>query len=300
MALNTRGLRAALALALAACAGAPLATHAAPAPVAGAAQPFRIGAFKAFALRDALNVLPNDGKVFGVGRSPAEVAAALRAAGAPTDAITLGVDALLVVGQGRVMLFDTGLGPGVHGALMQSLAQAGVAPTQVTDVFVTHSHGDHVGGLAAADGALAFPNATVRMSAAEWAWMRTHEGQAKLVALIAPEVATFSPGAQVAPGVTAVALPGHTPGHVGYRIRSGGADLFDIGDLAHSAVLSLGHPGWAIGYDADRAQGARTRQTVLPELAASGERVFAPHFPYPGVGRIVRRGDGFALAPALP
>ncbi len=275
-------------------------TWAAPVPVTPGAQDFRLGQLKLFALRDALNVLPNDAKVVGLGRDPAQVAAVLQAAGAPTDKITLGVDALLAEGGGRVMLFDTGLGPGVHGALPQSLAQAGVSPDEVTDVFITHSHGDHVGGLVTADGRLAFPRAVIHMSATEWAWMQGQPKNGALAGAVAPQVRTFTPGAPIVTGVSAVALPGHTPGHVGYEIVSGSQHLFDMGDLAHSAVVSLARSDWAIGYDTDKAQGAATRRATLTRLVASHERVFAPHFPFPGIGRIEAAGDGFAFRPELP
>ena len=123
-----------------------------PQVVEPTAKNFQVGRLQMFALRDAENVLDNDGKVFGVGVGPDAVANVLREAGAPTDKITLGVDALLVKAPDRVMLFDTGLGPGVHGALMGSLAKTGIAPDAVTDVFITHTHGDHVGGLVTAEG----------------------------------------------------------------------------------------------------------------------------------------------------
>ena len=270
-----------------------------PVPVAPAAQGFRLGALKLTALRDALNVLPNDGKVVGLGRDPAEIAAVLQAAGAPIDKITLGVDALLAQGGGRVMLFDTGLGPGVHGVLQESLAQAGVSPDAVTDVFITHSHGDHVGGLVTAGGRLAFLHAVVHMSTTEWAFMRAQPRNPALIAAITPQVRTFKPGIDIVPGVSAVALPGHTPGHVGYEISSGAAHLFDMGDVAHSAVVSLAKPDWAIAYDTDKAQGEATRRATLVRLAASHERVFAPHFPFPGVGRIEAAGDGYVFKPGL-
>ena len=191
-----------------------------PVPVAPAATRFPLGAFTLVPLRDELNVVPNDGSVFGKDQTPAAVASVLAAAGAPTDDVTLGVDALLVVEPGRTVLIDTGLGPNVGGVLMQSLAQAGVAPATVTDVLITHSHGDHVGGLVTAGGALAFPNAVIRMSAPEWAFMQANKAQAALVATITPKVRTFAPGSLVLPGITAIVLPGHTPGHSGYRIMS--------------------------------------------------------------------------------
>lgn len=271
---------------------------AAPQAVAPAATPFMIGGLKAYALRDMLNVVPNDNSVFGVGQTPRAVAAVLAAAGAPTDHITLGVDALLVEEPGHVVLLDTGLGPKVGGVLMASLAKAGVTPDRVTDVLITHSHGDHVGGLITADGQPAFPNAAVRMSTTEWAWMQAH-GPVALVKAITPQVKPFAPGVAILPGITPVALPGHTPGHTGYQIRSGDAQLMDIGDTAHSSIVSLAEPGWAIGYDTDKQQGEATRERLLKQLAGSHERIFAPHFPYPGVGTIAASGDGYAFKPDL-
>lgn len=276
------------------------AVFAMPAEVAPAAAAFHLGTLKLSALRDADNDLANDGSVFGVDVGPAAVAQVLAAAGAPTDKIALGVDALVVQAPGRVMLFDTGLGPHVKGHLMASLARAGLAPTQITDVFITHTHGDHVGGLATTDGHLAFPNAAIRMSAREWAWMQSQARNKAMVALIAPRVRPFEPGDTLAPGVKAIALYGHTPGHVGYEIVSGHDRLIDIGDAAHSAVISLAKPDWAIEYDTDRKAGAVIRRALLTRVAAGHMWVFAPHFPFPGVGHVEAKGDGFVWKPGTP
>ncbi|WP_375380224.1 MBL fold metallo-hydrolase [uncultured Sphingomonas sp.] len=269
-----------------------------PVPIAPAATRFPLGAFTLVPLRDMLNVVPNDGSVFGKDRTTAAVASVLTAAGASTRDVTLGVDALLVEEPGRTVLIDTGLGPKVGGALMQSLAQAGIAPAKITDILITHSHGDHVGGLVTAAGALAFPNATIRMSAPEWTFMQRNAAQTALVSAIAPKVVTFAPGSPVVPGIEAVALAGHTPGHSGYRITSRGAQLTDIGDTAHSSIVSLAEPRWTIGYDTDTIQGRATREKELESLAAGHQRIFAPHFPYPGIGTIVARGGGYAFIPA--
>jgi glyoxylase-like metal-dependent hydrolase (beta-lactamase superfamily II) len=176
---------------------------------------------------------------------------------------------------------------------------AGVTPDQVTDVLITHTHGDHVGGLATPDKKPAFPNARIRMSAKEWAYMQSQPGAKALTATIAPQVQTFEPGQTVVPGVTAVAIDGHTPGHVGYEIVSGRAHLLDIGDTAHSSVISLARPDWVMGFDSDPQVGKASRRALLTRLAASHELIFSPHFPYPGVSRIVADGDAFAWRPAL-
>jgi glyoxylase-like metal-dependent hydrolase (beta-lactamase superfamily II) len=296
----TKGTVHALAAALMLAAGVFGAAVCKPAAVGPAARPFRLGGLELVALRDADNVLDNDGRVFGTGVGPAAVAEVLQHAGAPTDKITLGVDALLVKAPGRIMLFDTGLGPGVRGALMGSLAKAGVSPGDVTDVFITHSHGDHVGGLVGADGGLAFPRAVVHMSAIEWASMKGDPANQALVALIMPRVHPFEPGETVAPGIVALALYGHTPGHVGYEITSGSERLLDIGDTAHSSIVSLAKPDWAIGYDSDPALGRTVRRETLARLAKSHEQVFAPHFPFPGLGTVQVAGEGFSWSPVGP
>jgi glyoxylase-like metal-dependent hydrolase (beta-lactamase superfamily II) len=270
---------------------------AAPEPASPAATRFRVGAFEVTTLRDMLNVVPNDGSVFGTDQTPAAVAGVLEHAGAPTDRITLGVDALLVRTPGHLVLIDTGLGPKVGGVLPGSLRAAGVTPEAVTDVLITHGHGDHVGGLLTAEGRPAFPRATVRLSAAEWQSLRGNSKSAALVAAIGAQVKTFTPGTPVLPGITPVAIAGHTPGHVGYEIASRGQRLLDIGDTAHSSIVSLARPDWAIGYDGDARTGEASRRALLTRLAASHERVFAPHFPYPGVGRIVAAGSGFVWVP---
>jgi glyoxylase-like metal-dependent hydrolase (beta-lactamase superfamily II) len=208
--------------------------------------------------------------------------------------VTLNLGALLVKDGKHVVLIDTGVG----GALQASLALAKVDPASVTDILITHAHGDHVGGLVK-DGKLAFPNATIRMSAAEWSFMQGEADLADTVKIVTGKVQTFTPGSVVVPGITAVGLPGHTPGHSGYEIVSGKAHLIDIGDTAHSSIVSLAKPQWLMGYDTDKAQGRDTRVAELTKLAKSHELVFAPHFPFPSVGHVEAEGDHFVWKPEL-
>jgi glyoxylase-like metal-dependent hydrolase (beta-lactamase superfamily II) len=277
--------------------GFPDAMTPGPATAPPAAWRFRLGALDLTAVRDGRYVTPNDAGDFGSKAGPAAVGRLLAEAGQATDRVTLDVDALLVRAPGHLVLIDTGLGPTDHGVLSRSLVMAGVSPTEVTDVLITHAHTDHVGGLVTTDGRSAFPGAAIRLSAREWDWMQRQAETRKLAAVIAPQVRTFEPGRPVLPGITPIALYGHTPGHVGYEITSQGHRLEDIGDTAHSFIVSLAKPDWTGGIDVDPAAGAVTRRQALEHLATTHELVFSPHFPFPGVGWIVAKSDGFAWKP---
>lgn len=261
------------------------------------AHVFRIGKLAAIALRDGYLEFPNDRKIFGLGRTQEEVDAVLTAAGLPTDKLQLSVQPLLVKTTDRVLLFDTGpaglFGP-TGGQLPGALAEAGVDPQSVTDIFISHSHGDHVGGLVNAQGAPAFPNATIHISAPEWSHMSGQDQYAALVAAIKPKIDAFAPGAELIPAVVkAVEIKGHTPGHSAYRITSGADSLLYVGDSMHHYVISVQQPQWSMAFDGDQTAGAESRKALIADSAASGQRIYAVHFPYPGIGKFEKRGEGF-------
>lgn len=266
------------------------------------AHPFAIGTLEAFVLHDGDITVSNDGSVLPRGEGDDSIDALLAANGLPTDVLRLSVQALLVRAHGRVILFDTGVGDAAFadaGRLGQALRVAGVEPGQVTDIFVSHAHPDHVGGLLDADGGLAFPDATVRMSAPEWAALQADEGRSALAAAIAPRVETFEPGAAaIVPGVDAVPVDGHTPGHSAYRIGDGVAQVLYIGDGAHHHVVSVQRPHWTIAFDGDAPKAGASREALLARAADEGLVLVSPHFPFPGIGRIGRRDGGFTWVPA--
>ncbi len=292
----------------AAPAPAPVAETPPPAPKPENAHNFKIGELSAVALRDGYLEFPNDNKIFGLGHSQDEVNALLTAAGLPTDKLQLSLQPLLVKTSDRVLLFDTGaagaFGP-TAGQLPASLAEAGVDPASVTDIFISHVHGDHVGGLVSAAGAPVFPNATVHISAPEWKFLTTVKpdlakqmgigNRDAIVAAIKPKLDAFKPGAELVPGVVkAMDIKGHTPGHSGYKITSGTDSLLYVGDSMHHSIISVQKPDWPMGFDADQKVGAKSRAAVISDAAASGQRVYAVHFPYPGLGRFEKQGEGYA------
>lgn len=293
-------LAGALGVVLSACSPAPEATE--PDSAAAITSPdvhaFTIGDFQAFALRDGGLSVPNDGNVLAMGEPKADVDALLTRAGLSADTLDLSIQPLLVRAGERLVLFDTGAAGqmGTEGKLPASLAAASVAPDQITDVLISHLHGDHVGGLVR-DGALAFPNAAIRMSADEWTALQADAAMADLVRVIAPKVETFAAGAEVLPGVQSVDIDGHTPGHSGFEIVSDGERLLYIGDTMHHHVISVQRPTWTIAFDGDEAVAEASRQALLARAADQNARVYAFHFPFPGLGRIERREGDFVWTP---
>ena len=290
------------------------AAAAAPATPVAQFQAFKIGSYSAVALKDGALQMPNDGKSFVVGQSNEAVGAALKEGGAPADHFEFSIQPLLVHAGKHVLLFDTGVGNwygDIGGKLPDSLKAAGEKAASVTDIFISHAHGDHIGGLITPSGALAFPNATIHMSAPEWKWLSNlTDAQAKNMAIqhvsafvstIKPKVVPFEPGANLLPGIVkAVELKGHTPGHSGYLIGQGPDSVLVFGDAMHSFVISVGKPAWQVAFDSDQQLGSATRVTLVSDSAASGQRLYSEHFPVPGIGKIVKTKDGTVWQPESP
>lgn len=271
----------------------------------------RIGELTAIALKDGGLQFPNDGGTFGVGHSPEEVAKVLQVAGVPTNELALSIQPLFVRAHDRVLLFDTGAGNNMGdgaGKLGASMQQAGIDPASITDIFISHAHGDHVGGLVDGGGALAFPNATIHMSVPEWNFLKGMDeksapnfgitNHAALMAAVTPKIDAFAPGSEIIPGtVKAVEIKGHTPGHSGYLITSGADSLLYFGDTAHHYVLSVQEPDWTVSFDGDAPAAQASRKEVIAQSAATGQRIYAVHFPFPGLGKFVSRGEGYVWVP---
>ncbi len=274
-------------------------------------QRFKIGSYGAVALKDGALEVPVDGKSFVLGQPNEAVGAVLKAGGAPADHFEFSIQPLLVHAGTHMLLFDTGAGGffgDIAGKLPESMMAAGEKPASVTDIFISHAHGDHIGGLVTTTGALAFPNATIHISVPEWKFLSgLSADEAKnfgiqqvtaLMSAIKPKIVTFEPGADLLPGIVkAVELKGHTPGHSGYRIGTGPDNVLVVGDAMHSYVVSVRKPSWQVAFDADKELGATTRVALVKSCAANGQRLYAEHFPFPGLGKIVKGKHGASWQP---
>lgn len=203
-----------------------------------------------------------------------------------------------------VAIFDTGNGPQAGALLKPTLAAVGIAPEDVTDIAMSHFHPDHINGLST-DGVLEFPNATVHFGQTEFDFLQngpadaTADANAKLQPALDAEAVTFyAAGDEVLPGVTALATPGHTPGHTAWAIQNGDDTLIHFADAVVNAASSVMNPDWSFSFDADAALAIESRRMILDMAATEGSRVLGYHFTFPGLGFIVSEGEGLRFVPA--
>src|SRR5262249_768469 len=161
----------------------------------------------------------------------------------------------------KLILIDTGtagqLAPTAPG-IGPTLAAAGIDPKWVDVILISHFHPDHINGIKNPDGGLNFPNAEISVPATEWAyWMDDANLAAAREAArpgflnvrrifkdIAKDLRHFEPGKEVAPGITSIAAPGHTPGHTSFAVASGNQSLLVLGDVTLHPWLFARHPDW--------------------------------------------------------
>ncbi len=233
-------------------------------------------------------------------------------------AVRTSVIGYLVNTGSKLVLIDTGLGantmmgPGFN-HLLENLKASGYKPEQVDEVYTTHMHGDHIGGLTA-EGKANFPNAVLRSDKHDSDFWLSDEQAAKAAhpmvksmieiakAMYAPYIAAnkFSPfdgETELVPGVHAHPAYGHTAGHTIYTIESQGKKLWLIGDSMHIAALQFPDPSAASMYDTDSKAAVSERKKTFAAIAKAGDLIGAAHLPFPGVGHIRAIGKGYEYRP---
>lgn len=220
-------------------------------------------------------------------------------------------NAFLIRQPGRTVLVDAGprelFGPD-SGHLPEALREADTAPEEVDVVFLTHLHPDHAAGTVDAEGRALFPNAEMVVPEPEvrtWSDPAAFAGDATLsgwqrlaasvLAAYRDQLRTTAGEAEIVPGLTQLPLPGHTPGHSGFRLETGGQTVVHAGDIVHAPFLQIPDPEIAIAFDMDPQEARTARRRMLAFLARENCLCTGGHFLQPALGRVEEEGDGYCF-----
>jgi len=282
---------------------------------------YKVGTYEVNVVTDGMNKAPlGDNVVTNVKKD--EVSAALAAAHLDPNTFVNPYSPVVINTGSKLILIDTGNSEaayqrsnGAVGQLLTNLAAATIDPKAIDTVLISHYHGDHVNGLLRADNSLAFPNAEILVGAEEHKfWMddgemsRASKGRMEdlfknnrrvFSGEVLKRLQTYAWGQEVAPGITAVATPGHSWAHTSFVVASGNAKVFVQGDVTHVPFLFAKNPGWHAFVDQDGPKAEATRRRVYDMLVADKMAVQGFHYPFPGLAHVEKDGTGYRVIPAV-
>jgi glyoxylase-like metal-dependent hydrolase (beta-lactamase superfamily II) len=323
--LNRRQILAGAAAAGAATALSPLGTPPAGAALspAGAQAPgfyrYKVGEYECTSINDGARSFPMP-DTFVTNVPKEQALAAAEAAYMPKGMVTVPFNPQLINTGSKLILIDSGngvstLGPskGAVGRTLQNLTASGVDPKSIDIVLMSHLHPDHTNGIRTADGSMAFPNAEIMVPVKEWEFWMSDENAAKAQSSdlmknyfanvkkiydgIESKVTKYEWGKEVAPGITSVATPGHTPGHTSFVIASGNSKILIQADVTNIPEFFLRNPDWHVAYDFDPDLAQATRHKFYDMAAAEKATVVGFHFTFPSIGHVEKDGNGYRLVP---
>ncbi|MCH8622407.1 MBL fold metallo-hydrolase [Undibacterium sp. TS12] len=272
---------------------------------------FMLGNFEVTALSDGTVDLPVDKLLH---QSASKTLAALDKAFLKAPAET-SVNAYLINTGKRLVLIDAGTGTlfgPTLGKLVNNLKASGYQPEDIDDVFLTHLHPDHAGGIFI-NNAIQFKNAVIHAEKHEADFWLSQKNMDNAPAAsksffqgamqsIQPYMqnqrfAAFEGNIELTPGVSSYASTGHTAGHTSYLVESEGKKLLLVGDLIHVPAVQLEHPEVTIDFDSDAQAAKATRLKLFSAVAKDGTLIAATHIPFPGVGHLRSNGKTYTWVP---
>jgi glyoxylase-like metal-dependent hydrolase (beta-lactamase superfamily II) len=289
----------------------------------------RPAAWTRFQLGNFVCTIISDGRLeFGDPRynyqdvDPDEFNAVLREYHLPDEKFVLRQNLLIVENGQKVILFDCGVGldPNLglkyfgpnSGHALDNLRAAGFDPSEIDIVALTHAHPDHCWGLVDIAGQRVFPNAEIAVSQEEldrWLDLKQAEsapdehtadmyiGAYKSLTPYADRLIIVEDGSTVIPGIEAMATPGHTPGHMAYKVESEGEGIVVWGDISHDPIIELRMAEWVSRFDIDKAAAVASRHKICDFVAQHGYQVLSQHYPFPGHGYVRKSNNGYEWLP---
>ena len=278
-------------------------------PFAPAHRRLSLGAHELIVLSDGHLVVPSQMLATNVVAS--EVKGFLGQRGLGPDRVNFHINVALLKAGAEHVLIDAGSGgtwEPTAGRLADSLEAAGIAPERIGKVVLTHAHPDHLWGLIdELDNSLRFPRAQYLVSAREFEFWTGGEagllrgpvegiaaGAKRVFKAIEERTQRIKPGAEIAPGIVALDTAGHTPGHISVLLTSGSTTLLITADAVQNNHIAFAHPDWRPAADMDGAKAAASRRKLLDLAVTDKLQVLCYHMPFPGFGRVERKGQAFA------
>ncbi|MCY3976692.1 MAG: MBL fold metallo-hydrolase [Chloroflexi bacterium] len=210
---------------------------------------------------------------------------------------------------GLQIIADVGFGHAARpsaGGAEAALSSLGITPADINIVYLTHFHGDHIAGFFNSDGAPVYPNALYVTMQAEWdEWMgRWSASEAEIdqqnlsrFGALHDRFGFVADGEEIAPGVSAVNLAGHTLGHSGLLVESAGDRLLHVVDILHQP-FQFAHTDWRFSFDSNPERAVATRRKTLHRCADEGILSLFYHLPFPGLGKVTVEDGTFVWIPA--
>jgi glyoxylase-like metal-dependent hydrolase (beta-lactamase superfamily II) len=286
---------------------------------------FLVGDLLCIAIDDGRAVAPIDNIARDVPLEQLEQA--LRESGYSTAETTMSYNCLYIRAGSHHILIDTGLGQNLQqrdealmakyhirlprierdGSLLDHLHSEGIAAGDIDLIVLTHEDGDHVGGIADADGDLVFPNASYILPREAWDFwsdealvarlpdLLTASGR-KTLPLIRDRIQVVDTGVEFLPGFELISAPGHRPGHSAVAITSRGEHLLHLADTAGHPVF-MAHPSWHGYADSWHDLAAEDRIRLLTQATGQRALIFGSHLPFPGLGRVAPQEAGWRWQP---
>jgi glyoxylase-like metal-dependent hydrolase (beta-lactamase superfamily II) len=258
---------------------------------------------------------------FVVNKNRDEVNAAWTALFQEKDMMVVPYSPIAVNTGSKLIVIDTGTGEGnfertkgAAGQFHSNLKASGIDRNQVDTVIISHFHGDHINGLITPDKKPSFPNAEILVPAPEWKYFMDDAEMAKQTSdrmkgvfsglrnvfdALGRKVTPYEAGKEIAPGITSVSTPGHTPGHMSHIVSSGKSSVYVQADVTNHPALFVRNPGWHAFFDQDAKMAEETRRKVYDMLVAEKMLVQGFHYPFPGMAYIEKAGTGYREIPVM-
>jgi glyoxylase-like metal-dependent hydrolase (beta-lactamase superfamily II) len=281
---------------------------------------YKIGSFEVTAVADGVASSPlPENYVANVPKF--EVSKHLAADFLPPDRINHPYIPTVINTGSKLVVIDTGAGQtnfeqskGAVGQFHTNLRASGIDPNDVDVVLLSHLHTDHINGLIGSDNKPVYPKAEIIVPDREWAFWSDESNASRVPEMIRGQFANvkrvfgvfgnkvtrLGDGKDAVPGITAMATPGHTPGHTSFMVSSGNAKLLVQADVvAGVGALFVRNPDWQLVWDLDKEQAVQTRRRVYDMASADRLPVQGFHLPFPGVGHIEKSGNGYRFVPVF-